>query len=266
MLDVIEEEEFAVQITLVKALGVLAENGDADVVECLLGYIDDSASVNFLLEAMQSLALVRLPASPSIHTIPPGFCTQSQRHKHALSLFFYLACPYSVTILHRHRKVGSRGDVKLCAKFLSYINNRSAAVRLQAIEALGFLTGTTYTITHCPHILLACLRSGTKKVTHIGNVFFSSSSSFSSIFCILQVLFSDAHRLVLPRHLPAEVCELRRKPVKDLNAALMANDLIQIQSTRRLSDHWPMLLMQVRVSMRMSQAQTEMCAGRAKQP
>jgi hypothetical protein len=69
MLDVIEDEEFAVQITLVKALGVLAENGDADVVKCLLGYFDDSASVNFLLEAMQSLALVRLSASPSIHIV-----------------------------------------------------------------------------------------------------------------------------------------------------------------------------------------------------
>jgi hypothetical protein len=149
-----------------------------------------------------------------------------------------------VTILHHHRKVGSRGDVKLCAKYLSYINNRSAAVRLQAIEALGFLTGTTYTITLCPHILLACLRSGTKeKVTNIGNVFFS----FFSFFCILQVLSSDVHCLVLSRQLPAEVCELGRKPVNDLNSALMANDLKQIQSTRRLSDHWPMLLMQVRV-------------------
>lgn len=58
-----KDEDFAVQISMVKAMGMLARRGDSAVIECLLSTFDDPANVNFLLEAMQAVSYVSPPTT-----------------------------------------------------------------------------------------------------------------------------------------------------------------------------------------------------------
>ena len=61
LLDAFEKDDYAVQISLVRAMGRLVPRGDGGVVRCLLEELEDEGNcVNMLLEVLQAIQMVSL--------------------------------------------------------------------------------------------------------------------------------------------------------------------------------------------------------------
>ena len=59
LLEAFRRDDFAVQMSVVKAMGLLVPRGEEEVVSCLMGGLEDEENgVNMLLEVMQALMKV----------------------------------------------------------------------------------------------------------------------------------------------------------------------------------------------------------------